>query len=41
MQREYLSSGVNGLSNSKKISDVTKADIFRLNLSRIRGKIGK
>ena len=41
MQREYLSSGVNVLTNSKKISNVTKADIFQLNLSRIRGKIGK
>ena len=41
MQREYLSSGVNVLSNSKKISNVTKVDIFQLNLSRIRGKIGK
>ena len=41
MQWEYLSSGVNVLSNSKKISNVTKADIFRLNLSRIREKIGK
>ena len=43
MQREYLSSGVNVLSNSKKISDVTKEDIFQLNLTRTRigGKIGK
>ena len=41
MQQEYLSSGVNVLSNSKKISDVTKADIFQLNLTRIEGKIGK
>ena len=41
MQREYLSSGVNVLSNSKKISDVTQADIFQLNLTRIGGKIGK
>ena len=41
MQREYLSSGVNVLSNSKKISDATKADIFQLNLTRIGGKIGK
>ena len=38
MQREYLSSGVNVLSNSKKISNVTKADIFQLNLSRMGGK---
>ena len=41
MQREYLLSGVNVLSNSKKISDVTKADIFQLNLTRIGWKIGK
>ena len=41
MQWEYLSSGVNVLSNSNKIWDVTKAEIFQLNLSRIRGKIGK
>ena len=41
MQREYLSSGVNVLSNSKKISYVTKEDIFQLNLTRIGGKIGK
>ena len=41
MQRQYLSSGVNVLSNSKKISDVTKAHIFQLNLTRIGGKIGK
>ena len=41
MQREYLSSGVNVLSNSKKISDVTKANIFQLNLTRIGGEIGK
>ena len=36
-----LSSGVNVLTNSLKISDATKEDIFQLNLSRIRGKIGK
>ena len=35
------SSGVNVLTNSLKISDAIKADIFQLNLSRIRGKIGK
>ena len=35
------SSGVNVLTNSLKISDATKADIFQLNLSRIREKIGK
>ena len=41
MQREYLSSGVNVLSKSKKIWDVTKEDIFHLNLTQIGGKIGK
>ena len=41
MRREYLSSGVNVLTNSKKNSDLTKADFFQLNLSRIRGKRGK
>ena len=41
LRREYLSSGLNVLTNSLKISDVTKADSFQLNLSRIRGKIGK
>ena len=35
------SSGVNVLTNSLKISDATKADIFQLNLSRIHGKTGK
>ena len=38
-RREYLTSGLNVLTNSLKISDVTKADIFQLNLSRIQGKI--
>ena len=38
---EYLTSGVNVLTNSLKIPDVTKADIFKLNLSRIHGKIEK
>ena len=41
LRREYLSSGVNVLKNSKKISDMTKADFFQLNLSRIRGNVGK
>ena len=41
LQREYLSSGVNVLTNSLEISDVTKADILQLNLSPIHGKIGK
>ena len=30
-QREYLSSGVNVLTNSLKISYMTKADFFQLN----------
>ena len=33
LRREYLSSGVNVLTNSHKISDVTKGDFFQLNLS--------
>ena len=33
--------GVNVLTNSLKIPDVTKADILQLNLSRIHGKIRK
>ena len=41
LRREYLSSGVNVLTNSLKISDMTKAVIFQLNLSRILWKIGK
>ena len=34
-------SGLNELINSLKISDVTKADIFQLNLSRAIGKFKK
>ena len=41
LRREYLSSGVNVLTNSLKIPDKTKADSYQLNLSRIRGKTGK
>ena len=41
LRREYLSSGLNVLTNSLKISNVTKADFFQLNLSRIHGKIEK
>ena len=33
--------GVNVLTNNLKISDVTNADIFQLNLSGIHWKIGK
>ena len=38
--REYLSSVVNVLTNSVKISDQTKADFVQLNLSQIHEKIG-
>ena len=38
-RREYLSSVVNVLTNSVKISDNTKADYFQLNLPRIQTKI--
>ena len=33
LRREYLSSAVSVLTNTPKISDITKKDIFRLNLS--------
>ena len=39
MQREYLLSPVNVLTNSLKISDQTNADFFPLNISQIDGKI--
>ena len=39
-RREYLSSVVNVLTKSLKISDETKADFFQLNLPRIHEKIG-
>ena len=38
--REYLSSVVNVLKNSVKISDQTKADLVQLNLPRIHKKVG-
>ena len=38
-RREYLSSVVNVLTNSVKISEQTKADFARLNLPRIHEKI--
>ena len=41
LRPEYLSSGVNVLTNSLRIPDVTKGDIFELNLSQINGKTGK
>ena len=39
-QREYLSSVVNVLKNSVKISDQTKADFAQLSLPRICEKLG-
>ena len=39
-RREYLSSVVNVLTNSLKISERTKADLFQLNLPGIHEKIG-
>ena len=38
-RREYLAAVVKVLKNIVKISDQTKADIFQLNLPRIREKI--
>ena len=38
--REYLSSVVNVLTNSVKISDQTKPDFVQLNLPQIHEKIG-
>ena len=38
-QLEYMSSVVNMLTNSVKISDQTKADFVQLNLARIDEKI--
>ena len=38
--REYLSSVVNVLTNSVKISDQTKADFVQLNFPQIHEKIG-
>ena len=39
-RREYMSSVINVLTNSLKISDQTKADFFQLNLRRIHEGIG-
>ena len=39
LRREYLSSVVNVLTNSVKISDQTKADFAPLNLTQIHEKI--
>ena len=41
LRREYLSSGVNVLTNSLKIPAVAKGDFFQINLFRIHGKIEK
>ena len=38
--REYVYPAVNVLTNSPNILDLTKADLFQLNLSQIHGKIG-
>ena len=40
LQPEYVYSAVNVLANSRNILDLTKADLFQLNLSQIHGKIG-
>ena len=39
-RREYLSSVVNVLKNTVKISDQTQADFVQLNLPQIHEKIG-
>ena len=39
-RREYLSSEVNVLTNSVKISDQTKVDFGTLNLPQIDEKVG-
>ena len=39
-RQEYLSSVVNVLKNSVKISDQTKADFAQRNIPRIHEKIG-
>ena len=39
-RREYLSSVVNVLTKSLKMSDETKADFFQLNVPGIHEKIG-
>ena len=40
VQPEYMSSVVNVLTNSLKISDQTKADFDQLNLPQIHEQIG-
>ena len=39
LQREYLLSGVNDLTNSLKITNQTNKDLFQFNISQIHGKI--
>ena len=40
MPQEYLSSAVNVLAKTLKISDQNKSDFFQLNLPEIHGKKG-
>ena len=40
LPREYLSSGVNVLTNGLKISDITKKDFFQLKFSLSIKKLG-
>ena len=39
LQREYLLSAVNDLTNSLKITNQTNKDFFQFNISQIHGKI--
>ena len=39
LQREYLLSAVNELTNSLKITNQTNKDFFQFNISQIHGKI--
>ena len=39
LQREYLLSTVNDLTNSLKITNQTNKDFFQFNISQIHGKI--
>ena len=40
LQREYMLSAVNVLTNSLKISYQTNADFFQLNISQMHRKMG-
>ena len=40
LQREYLLSAVNVLTNSLKIPNQTNADFSKLNISQMHAKIG-